>query len=92
MKGPRGAYYHVWKSLKLQSLRMTNPKTLFQASLTLRGFPSSLQVPPRKAPIYTSKSNLLQSENDGWVASLALTCPLGLLKGVPEVTTEEARP
>lgn len=73
VKGPRGTYSHVWKSLKLQSFNMTRPKTLFHASFTLIGCPSSLVDPPIKAPIYTSKSSLLHYENEGIVASLALT-------------------
>ena len=92
VNGPSGTYYHVWKSLKLQSFKITKPNTWFQASLTLMGFPSSLPDPPIKAPIYTSKSSLLQSLNDGSVASLALTCPLGLLNYFPLTTIDEDLP
>ena len=62
------------------------------ASLTLIGFPNSLREPPRKAPISTSKSSLLQSVKTGEVASLPLNCPLGLLRGVPDTTIDEDLP
>lgn len=50
VKGPRGTYYQVCKSLKLQSLKRTKPNTWFHASLTLIGFPSWFGLPPIKAP------------------------------------------
>ena len=65
---------------------------LFQAQFTLIGLPNSFVVPPIKAPIYISKSNLLQSENLGYLASFAFTCPRGLLNYVPETTIDEERP
>lgn len=92
VNGPKGTYYHVWKSLKLQSFSKTNPKTCFHASFTLIGFPSSLTLPPKKAPTSISKSSLLHSLKLGSVASFAFTCPLGLLKSVPLTTTEDALP
>uniref|UniRef100_A0A7G3B3U7 Uncharacterized protein n=1 Tax=Lutzomyia longipalpis TaxID=7200 RepID=A0A7G3B3U7_LUTLO len=92
VNGPRGTYSHFWISLALQSFMTVNPKILLRLSVTLTRSPSCVSGPPMKKAISNSKSNNRHGPKTGSAPSTGRVCPNGRRMGVPETTTELARP
>mmetsp|Transcript_4607 Transcript_4607/g.16489 ORF Transcript_4607/g.16489 Transcript_4607/m.16489 type:complete len:240 (+) Transcript_4607:253-972(+) len=92
LKGPKGTYSCFWMSRAVQSFIRVIPKMCLDAASIVIGSPRSLPWPTKKA---TSSSISTHSEganigalgSSGWA-----TWPQGRRIGVPETTTEEARP
>lgn len=95
LNGPSGTYSQAWISRADQSFIKTNPNTLASACLLMEmGEPISLPL-QMKHPSSSSMSRRLLAENVGTFGSAEGSrriWPDGRVIGVPEITTEEARP
>ena len=94
LKGPSGTYSQACMSLADQSFIKTTPKRLFLASSIGTGLPILL-ARHTKAPSSSSKSSRRRGARIGSFSfgfGLSRICPNGLRIGVPDTTTEEARP
>ena len=94
LKGPSGTYSHAWMSLADQSFRSTNPNILSAASAIGIGSPI-LFARQTKAPSSSSMSRRRLGVKVGILGSavgFSRIWPHGLRMGVPETTTDEARP
>ena len=95
LKGPRGMYSQVWMSRADQSFIRTKPKMEESASWPIFiGVPISFP-PIRKQPSSNSMSRFRQGANVGTGGAAVLSsiiCPFGRRIGVPDTTTDEARP
>lgn len=58
----------------------------------INGCDIRILILPTKKAISSSKSMSLHGPNTGGSASLGLVCPLGLLIGVPDTTTDDDLP
>ena len=88
--GPSGSYSQRWMSRALQSLTSTKPKMRSRASAIGTAVPSGLPGPV-KNPSSSSTSSRCVGPKRG-VPPLWGSWPLGRLTGVPDTTTEPARP
>ena len=75
-----------------QSFMRTMPKMCSPAFWAVMESPRAGQEPPTKKAISSSKSMRRQGPNLGGSVSTGRVCPFGRRTGVPEITTEEARP
>lgn len=81
-----------WCCLPLQSFISTIPNICSCASFTGTGSPSFVGGPPTKNATSNSKSMRRQGPNTGAAPSTGQVWPLGRWIGVPDMTTEDARP
>ena len=81
-----------WCCLPLQSFISTIPNICSCASFTGTGSPSFVGGPPTKNATSNSKSMRRQGPNTGAAPSTGQVWPLGRRIGVPDMTTEDARP